>query len=262
MTMELRNRPTICEVKSVTRHTEDTMTLKIRCPSLVCNTSRPGQFLMIWVPGVDEVPMSISNVAGGEVWITVKRVGEATSAIHRVAEGGVLGVRGPYGKGFTAEGSNVLIVAGGIGAAPLLFQARRLSLTNRKITLILGARTAKKVVLQREFDKLLGKRGKARQIVSTDDGSVGVKGYASEIAEDLMRKEKFDHVYTCGPESMMGKVIDAAFESDVQIEASLERYMRCGIGLCGSCHIGSYLVCKDGPVFSNETLFKITKYLK
>jgi dihydroorotate dehydrogenase electron transfer subunit len=156
----------------------------------------------------------------------------------------------------------VLIVAGGIGAAPLLFQARRLSLTNRKITLILGARTAKKVVLQREFDKLLGKRGKARQIVSTDDGSVGVKGYASEIAEDLMRKEKFDHVYTCGPESMMGKVIDAAFESDVQIEASLERYMRCGIGLCGSCHIGSYLVCKDGPVFSNETLFKITKYLK
>lgn len=257
-----RNRPTICEVKSIKHQTEDTKILKIRCPSHVCTVSEPGQFLMIWIPGVDEVPMSISNITEGEVWITVKRVGEATSAIHRITEGGVLGLRGPYGNSFTTEGRNVLIVAGGIGAAPLLFQARRLLATDRMITLVLGAKTAKKVVLQKEFEELFRGRRNIKQIVSTDDGSYGVKGYASDIAEDLMKKEKFDHVYTCGPETMMKKIIGAALDSGVQVEASLERYMRCGIGLCGSCYVEKYLVCKDGPVFSNDDLVKIVRYLE
>jgi dihydroorotate dehydrogenase electron transfer subunit len=217
---------------------------------------------MIWIPGVDEIPMSISGVGQEEVWITVKRVGQATSAIHKLDKGDQLGLRGPYGNGFTVEGTNILLVSGGIGAAPLLFLTERLSTTKSEITLILGARTSEKVVLEGEFDELLQGHRRAKQIVCTDDGSKGAKGYASEIAEDLMRREEFDRVFTCGPEPMMSKVVSNALDHGVQVEASLERYMRCGIGLCGSCHVGKYLVCKDGPVFSNEALLEILEYLK
>jgi dihydroorotate dehydrogenase electron transfer subunit len=257
-----KNRPILCEVKSITRHTDDTKTLKIRCPNYLCSKSIPGQFLMVWIPGIDEIPMSISSVREEEIWITVKRVGQATSAIHDLNEGEELGLRGPYGNGFTIGGSNILIAAGGIGAAPLLFLARRLRLTKNKITLILGAKTSEKVVLENEFDEVFFDRRSVKRIVCTDDGSKGAKGYVSEIAGDLIRKESFDRVYTCGPEPMMCKVINNALASRIQVEASLERYMRCGIGLCGSCHIGKYLVCKDGPVFSNESLVEVVKYLK
>jgi dihydroorotate dehydrogenase electron transfer subunit len=257
----IRNRPLMCEVESIKRQTEDTVTLKIRCPSNICGSSNPGQFLMIWIPGIDEVPMSISNVEEEEVWITVKKVGEATSAIHSIGEGGILGIRGPYGNSFTKSRGNVLMVAGGVGAAPLLFQARRLLGSNGRITLVLGAKTAIRVVLQKEFEKLFRRQRGTRLIVSTDDGSRGLKGRASDIAENLMKRDRYHTVYTCGPEAMMQKVIRVASGLGFHVEASLERYMRCGIGLCGSCYIGKYLVCKDGPVFRNDKLKEIAQYM-
>jgi dihydroorotate dehydrogenase electron transfer subunit len=249
-------------VKSVEDQTDDTSTLKIGCPIGICEMAKPGQFFMVWIPRVDEIPMSISNVEKGEIWITVKEVGEATSAVRRIGEGGQLGLRGPYGTSFSAQGNNVLIVAGGIGAAPLLFLTRTLLGTKRKITLVLGAKTVGKLVLRRDFEKLLQVHRSTRQIVTTDDGSLGTKGYASDIAIGLMRTEKFDRVYTCGPELMMQKIINSALDSGARVEACLERYMRCGIGLCGSCYLGKYLVCKDGPVFPHDKIREIVKYLK
>lgn len=193
-----RNRPALCEVKSIDVEAEDTKTLKIRCESDFWGEARPGQFVMVWIPGVDEVPMSISNVAEGEVWITVKEVGEATSAIHGMTKGGTLGLRGPYGTSFTTNAKRALVVAGGIGAAPLLFLTRKLVNAEGRITLVLGARTAGKVVLRNDFGKLLRTHKNARELVTTDDGSVGEKGCASDFATALIREERFDHVYTCG----------------------------------------------------------------
>jgi len=250
-------------VTSTDHQTEDTKTIRIETPSYICKTAQPGQFLMIWIPGIDEIPMSISNIVGEhEIWITVKKLGEATSAIHKVTAGGILGLRGPYGNGFSLEGRNALIVAGGIGAAPLLFLTSRLTSKNRKITIVLGARSEGKVTLQKDFEKLLRKNRFSSLIVATDDGSLGTRGFASDIARVLMEKERYERVYTCGPELMMQKVISTAMSRRLEVEASLERYMRCGIGICGSCYIGKYLVCKDGPVFSSEKLKEIVKFLE
>jgi dihydroorotate dehydrogenase electron transfer subunit len=216
---------------------------------------------MIWVPGIDEVPMSISNTTKDEVWITVKKVGEATTAIHKVAEGELLGLRGPYGTRFSAKGRNILVVGGGIGAAPLLFLTKKLTDADKRITVVVGARSADKLLLQEDFGKL-SKHKRSRLILTTDDGSAGTRGFAGDVAAALLEKEEFDRVYTCGPEPMIHKIIITAQSKRVQVEASLERYMRCGIGICGSCYIGRYLVCKDGPVFTGARLEEIVQYLK
>nr|MDO8098358.1 dihydroorotate dehydrogenase electron transfer subunit [Candidatus Njordarchaeota archaeon] len=258
-----RNRPVICRVKSTQEEAEGIKTIRIESSSYICRNAQPGQFLMIWIPGIDEVPMSVSNIEGeDEVWITVKNVGEATSAIHKITHHGLLGLRGPYGTSFAGQGRNVLIVAGGIGAAPLLFLTKRLMDRNRRITAVLGARSAEKLALHRNFEELLGGSKNCNAILATDDGSSGIKGCASDIARDLIKKEDFDRIYTCGPEPMIQKIVTYAHRKAVEVEASLERYMRCGIGLCGSCYIGTCLVCKDGPVFAGGKLKQIAKYLK
>jgi dihydroorotate dehydrogenase electron transfer subunit len=230
-------------------------------PPHVSETSHPGQFLMVWIPGVDEVPMSISNIVKGEVWITVKKVGEATSAIHEVTRDGILGLRGPYGSGFSLEGRNTLIVGGGIGNAPLLYLATQMMDHGARITMIIGGRSAEGLMLREDLEKLFKQNDESRLILTTDDGSEGKKGIASDVASTLIEKEKFDRVYTCGPEPMMLKVINSAQNKRIEVEASLERYMRCGIGICGSCHIGRYLVCKDGPVFTDAKLKEIVQFL-
>jgi dihydroorotate dehydrogenase electron transfer subunit len=257
----VKNRPIIYQVKSICREGPDTKTLRIECPSHLSKMAHPGQFLMVWIPGIDEVPMSISNIAKEEVWITVKKVGEATSAIHDVTEGGILGLRGPYGTSFSAKGRNTLIVGGGIGAAPLLFLAMKLMDSASRITMVIGGRSADKLILRGNFEELFRQKSQSRLILATDDGSESTKGYAGDIAATLLEEEEFDRVYTCGPEPMMHKVINKAQGKRIQVEASLERYMRCGIGICGSCYMGKYLICKDGPVFTGAQLAEIVQYL-
>ncbi|MCX8191634.1 MAG: hypothetical protein N3F06_02360, partial [Nitrososphaerales archaeon] len=117
---------------------------------------------------------------------------------------------------------------------------------------IVGARTSNQLLFIDKFQDIL--KGKGRIIVTTDDGSKGYKGFASEVAEKLIKTEDFDMVYTCGPELMMKAIFKASEERGVAIQASLERVMRCGFGICGSCCIDRYLVCKDGPVFNTHQL--------
>jgi dihydroorotate dehydrogenase electron transfer subunit len=97
-------------------------------------------------------------------------------------------------------------------------------------------------------------------IVSTDDGSFGIKGFTTDVLMDLLKKEKFDCVYTCGPEVMMKKVFDICDDKGIKCQASLERYMKCGFGLCGTCCIDDKLICKDGPVFDSNQLRKLSEF--
>jgi dihydroorotate dehydrogenase electron transfer subunit len=202
----------------------------------------PGQFVMVWVPGVDEIPMALS----GEDAISVQQVGDATSAMFRLEEGDLLGIRGPFGTGFSVRG-RVLAIAGGIGAAPLL----PLALGGKVDTFLLGAATGRDL----PFRKALARKTDLR--IATDDGSSGFHGPVTGLLGDL-DPGAFDHTCVCGPEPMMIRVLRKLESKGIPERGlfSLHRYMKCGVGLCGSCAIDpeGFRVCREGPVFRGDQL--------
>ena len=152
----------------------------------------PGQFVMVWVPGVDEVPMALSSANS----ISVQRVGDATAALCALAPGDRLGVRGPYGRGFP-PGGTILAVAGGIGAAPLLPLAE----SGRVSTFLLGARSAAELPFRSRLEAATDLR------LATDDGSAGHHGYVADLL-GIVDFEAFASICVCGPEPMMAAVRD------------------------------------------------------
>ncbi|MEM3054633.1 MAG: dihydroorotate dehydrogenase electron transfer subunit [Candidatus Bathyarchaeia archaeon] len=216
-----------------------------------CAKAKPGQFLMLWIPGVDEIPLSILDTEEkGTISVAVKRVGEATEALHSKKVGEIIGVRGPFGNSFKSKNGRVLMVGGGTGNIPLLFLAKRLAKEKVKITFVTGAKTREELLF---LDELYAYCGKENVLAATEDGSYGFKGLATQHLEAIAR-EKFDMIYTCGPEQMVYEVFNLAEKHGISLEASLERLMRCAIGICGSCIIGKYRVCRDGPVFTADQL--------
>jgi len=232
---------------------------------------QPGQFVMVWIPGVDEVPMSISSYnERGEWSITVKDVGECTHALHELKIGDYIGIRGPLGNAFQIpqdKNKKIFLIGGGIGMVPLRFLASELVKLGYKFTTIEGAKVENDLIFMDEFFDL--KREGSEFNYCTDDGSYGEKGFATEIFENALMDLEPDElkntiVYTCGPEVMMHKLFQICNEQDIEINASLERIMRCGCGLCGLCAIdpiGS-LVCKDGPVFTSVELREMNDFGK
>lgn len=242
----------ILSVKTETT-TVKTFTFKDR----QCAKAKPGQFLMLWIPGVDEIPLSILDTKNELVSVVVKKVGEATRALHKKKVSELIGVRGPFGNSFTVKEGRILMVSGGTGTAPILFLAKKLASRATRLVFVIGAKTRDELLFVNESKRLFGK-GKMHVIVTTEDGSYGVKGLATTPLQSLLAKERFDTVYTCGPEMMMLKIFDLVEKYGIALEASFERLMRCAIGLCGSCVIGKYRVCRDGPVFTTEHLREIT----
>jgi len=217
-----------------------------------CAKAEPDQFLMLWIPQVDEIPISILNAReDGTVSVAVKEVGEATGALHGMETGEIIGVRGPFGNSFTAGEGEILMVGGGTGIAPLLFLAKRLASKAERLSFVMGAKTRDELLFKNELDVLCTEQS---AIATTEDGSYGLECLATGPLEALLEKEKFDMIYTCGPEQMVRRVFDLAEKHGTALQASLERIMRCGIGLCGSCVIGRYRVCRDGPVFASSRL--------
>jgi dihydroorotate dehydrogenase electron transfer subunit len=221
-----------------------------------CREARPGQFLMLWVPGVDEIPLSILDVERkSRVSVAVKNVGEASGALHCKKAGEVIGVRGPFGNHFTLKGRRLLVVGGGTGVVPLLFLVRRFIPEETAVTFVLGARTKDELLFSSELKRLTNKRFNV--VYSTEDGSCGLTGLCTQPVEELLSEGGYDGVYACGPERMIFKVFALAELFKVPFQASFERLMRCGIGLCGSCAFGGYTVCRDGPVFSSRQLRQV-----
>lgn len=220
----------------------------------LCGKAEPGQFVMVWIPGIDEIPISLSTITpNGLASITVAQVGEATKALHQGKRGEVLGIRGPYGKGFTLTSGNIMIAGGGTGLVPLMPLTEKLVKPATKLTFLLGAKTKDELLFLDRINQTLSKTN-AEIVATTEDGSYGLKGIVTNQAEQRLAKEKFDMIYACGPEQMMHKMFLLAERYHMPFQASLERIMRCAIGLCGSCVIGKLRVCKDGPVLTSEQL--------
>ena len=232
---------------------------------------KPGQFVMIWMPGVDEIPMSISSYKDiGEWAITVKNVGECTNSIHNLNVGDYIGVRGPLGNFFQIPqetNKNIFLIGGGIGMVPLRFLASELIRLGYKFKVILGAKEETEIIFVNEF--LEYNQDDLEFHFCTDDGSFGEKGVVTDLFESIIENLDLEDlknsvIFTCGPEIMMYKILQICEEKKIEMYASLERIMRCGCGLCGLCAldpIGS-LICKDGPVFNSETLKEIQDFGK
>lgn len=218
--------------------------------------AEPGQFVMVWIPGIDEIPMGLSSI--GEVMgITVHRIGDATERMHTLEVGDKIGIRGPYGRGFDVQGRDLLVVGGGTGIASLMPAVELAVSQNRKVDVAIGAQTKEELLFAERAEK-----SGANLELATDDGSEGFEGFVSELAGNLLKERKYDQILTCGPEAMMKKVIELGMKHNIKTQVSLERFMRCGIGVCGSCAFDGLRICKDGPVFESEEIHKKEDFSK
>lgn len=213
----------------------------------------PGQFAMVWIPGTNEIPMSVMiSQEKGKAAFTIRKHGAATTELFSKKVGDQIGIRGPYGNSFTIKQGRMLLVGGGTGLVPLIRLVTFLKKTDN-VTILMGAKTKSEVFFEAIAEKLL--EGTTHKVIAvTEDGSYGQKGLVTDAMEKLVQENKFDAVYTCGPEKMMYKVVQIASVNNIYVEASIERMMKCGIGICGSCCFGDVMTCKDGTVFDGKTL--------
>ncbi|MBI2634240.1 dihydroorotate dehydrogenase electron transfer subunit [Candidatus Peregrinibacteria bacterium] len=218
--------------------------------------SKPGQFVMMWIPGVDEKPMSVAFDDGKEFWVTVCKVGPATKELFELKAGDKVGIRGPLGTYYSfKKGRHLALVAGGYGAAPMYYVAHEAVKKGYKVEFLIGARN-KDLLLYAQ--KIVGLEG-VNLHVATNDGSAGVEGFVTRLLEKVLQEQKIDEVFTCGPEIMMKIVGEIAEKFGVPARMSMEKHMKCGIGVCGQCALDDTgdLVCVKGPVMSWDYVKKL-----
>ena len=247
-----RNKTDIVKIESITKHSPEIKSFTIR-NSRIADSYKPGMFVILWLPDIDFLPMSISNIHEDLIEITVKKIGEGTSKLFELVKGNSIGIRGPFGNSFNYEDSkNILVVGGGMGIAALITLIETLKQNKANVQVAIGAKDEDSLIFA---ERLLGLI--PNTMCTTEDGSIGKKCVVTDPVEDLINKENFDLIVTCGPEVMMKKVLELAESKNIEIQASLERKMKCGLGICGSCCIGvnnNITVCKDGPVFNSDQL--------
>ncbi|MCD7781414.1 MAG: dihydroorotate dehydrogenase electron transfer subunit [Methanosphaera sp.] len=216
---------------------------------------QPGQFVMVW-NFENEKPMTMSIIDPEEniMGITVRNVGPFTSNIYNeVNVGDKIGIRGPYGHGYDVDGyKHVLAVGGGTGVgslAPLLNYYDN-------VDLISAAATSEELFFEERFSKY------DRVYECTDDGSRGYHGFSTQLAQELLDDGDYDVIMGCGPEVMSYKLYQLSMQYDVDCQISLERYMKCGLGICGQCCLDStgYRACVEGPVFDKQQLAQLDEF--
>ncbi len=253
--------PVPCRVHSVVRELEDTFTLELDPPGDGWEFA-PGQFTMLYAFGIGEVPISISGDPSDSSRIvqTIRAVGPVTDALTAVSPGDFVGVRGPYGTSWptgSAEGRDLLIITGGIGLAPL--RPAILEVLDHRdrydnITLLYGARSPGELLFAEELQEWRG-RFDLEVLITVDRGDQVWRGPVG-VVTSLIGRASFDPesavAFVCGPEIMMRFTIQELLSrgfTDDRLHISMERNMKCGIGLCGHCQLGPFFVCKDGPIF-------------
>jgi len=261
-------RPSRYVVAARRAETYDTVTLMLRPAEAPIEPPRPGQFTMLYAYGVGEVPVSVSGFRPGgsqgsrvQVLVqTIRAVGAVTRALCTAAPGDMVGVRGPFGTDWqphSADGRDMLVVAGGIGLAPLrpvLLTALAERARYDRVVLLVGARSPDDLIFTRELETW--RRRDADVRVTVDHGSAGWTGQVGLVTKliDTAIEDPADTVaFVCGPEIMLRLCSEELVNRGVaaaDIRVSLERNMRCGAALCGHCQLGPLLLCRDGPVVS------------
>lgn len=234
--------------------------------------AKPGQCVMVWLPGVDEVPLSVAYDDGASIHLTFFAVGDMTVELAKCNVGDLVGLRGPFGTCYEWKpGQHIVLCAGGYGAAPMYFVAKETVGHGCTLEVIVGARSKEHLLFVEE----LGSLPHVSMHLATNDGSVGYKGFNVDILEKLLSQcprdskgakqskcSPVDQVFTCGPEPMLKRVSDICATYDVPAQLSVARYMKCGYGLCGNCTVDPLGIrtCVEGPVLHNDVYRKATEF--
>lgn len=232
-------RPAVIQEIRVENYRIQTFVLDVCMPQ-----AQPGQFVMVWLPGLEEAPFSLAYHT--PVTLTVARVGPLTEALHRLTVGDQLWLRGPYGQPFRPEPEvqYPLLVGGGYGVAPLGFLAEMLLAHGQGPIALIGGRTAADIIGIERF-RHLG----VPTVITTEDGSLGEAGLVTHPVARLMRAGEGDALYGVGPHNLLEALKSMAEVHTVPTQLSWEGYMGCAVGLCGMCeHSDGKLLCVEGPV--------------
>jgi dihydroorotate dehydrogenase electron transfer subunit len=258
------NHPHICTIERIVDETPTVRTLYFHDPVLA--DVKPGQFAMVWIPGVNELPMSVMvSDVGGQAALTVRKRGESSTALYNLSVGQQIGVRGPYGNSFEIKDGKILLIGGGTGLVPLM-RLIKFSNPSNHITVLMGSQTKDEVFFEETAKEMLKTNFNrdihlnSEIIPVTEDGSYGEKGYVTDILEKLLEENTYDAIYTCGPELMMYKTVQMANKKGIFVQASLERMMKCGVGICGSCCVNDILACRDGTIFDGDDLSRKSEF--
>jgi len=264
-----RSMPFEATIKWIKKETRDTFTSALKINSREMQRAYrfiPGQFNMLYVPGIGEAPISISSSPlDHDLMHTVRVAGDVTTALSGLRAGDVIGMRGPFGSGWPLEETedlDLLIVAGGLGIAPLRSVARHILKTHAskkrdahpRRMLLYGAKTPKDIVFRDEFPRY---RDIVEVFLTVDRADPeeywrGETGLVTKLFDRLSIDPLCTIAFVCGPEIMMQtsvRELNLRGVPEERIFLSLERNMNCGVGLCGHCFFGPKFVCKDGPVF-------------
>lgn len=249
----------------------DSVTLRLEPLHMPLPQFHPGQFMMLYAFGVGEVAISISGDPchqDGTLTHTIRAVGAVTRALRDAAEGVVLGVRGPFGTGWeldSARGRDLVIVAGGVGLAPLrpvvysvLAHRRRYG----RVVLVVGARTPRSFLYRAELDSWQRSVEVVRTVDAPGPGWAGEVGFVTEPLRRLALDPAGTAAFLCGPEPMMRFCAQALRDAGLapgDVQLSLERNMKCGTGVCGHCQLGPLLLCRDGPVVTYDVAEPLLK---
>ncbi|MGL4669949.1 MAG: dihydroorotate dehydrogenase electron transfer subunit [Methanobacteriaceae archaeon] len=268
------NVPEVLEIKNIVKESETVKTFTFPWdPNNYDNIDvfpNPGEFVMVW-NFKNEKPMSVSGIdkENKEISISIKNVGEFTNDIHKMKVGDKIGIRGPYGNGFNIENlknkdvegknSKILAIGGGIGMAPILGFVKEAVSQGLDVDVICAAVTKDELLFLEKLES-----AGANILTCTDDGTCGYKGYATHRTSDLIKSSYYNMAVVCGPEIMMKATFDLLEEAGVPGQFSMERYMKCAIGLCGQCCVDNegWRICVEGPVFTSEDMKKITEFSK
>ena len=255
-------------VRQVIKETSDTFTLTLESSNGAGGRRfHPGQFSMLWVFGVGELPISISGDAAerDQLTYTVRSVGHATQTLVSREVGQPVGVRGPFGTGWpveAAEGRDVLVVAGGIGLAPLrpvIYEVLHNREKYGRLLVLYGARSPHDLLYRKELTSW-ARHHDTQVLVTVDYGGLSWRGHVG-VVTTLFKYARLQPTrslaFACGPEIMMrfvARELETHGFAQKNIYLSMERNMKCAVGFCGHCQYGPHFICKDGPIFSYDRM--------
>lgn len=225
----------------------------------IAEAAQPGQFVHVKKPDSANFlrrPFSIADAdrENGTITLIYRIVGKGTAEYAAMKVGEAFSILGPIGNGFALKDGRPLLIGGGVGIAPLIYLSRQLK--DKKPILLIGGKNKDEVFWEKYLQEFADKI-----YITTDDGSVGFKGFTVQLLPQILAENNIEHIYTCGPNIMMEGVAKLAHEHDIDCQVSLEKRMACGIGVCLGCTFEDKLtgkrrkVCTEGPVFASKEVF-------